>query len=276
MMTNQKSPKGNTMSISTTQGTVLFIDEESGPRRLANRISEVIQGHYADDTIPLGFISMAALNLSNSADVNALQTIITQNNVKLVIIDALADIMPGADENSVRDVQPIFMNLRRIASATQSAIVLIHHANRSGGYRGSSAFKGAVDTMIMCESKKDSPNIDFRTEKTRDTEPQKFSAVIHFRDGQVWLSPSDPKDRPPYMGKSQKYVIRFLSDNGSSLIKDITAHADTCSEGSARNAVYTLASLGYVSRVDGGGPGELATYDLTDKGTQYAARYLSS
>ncbi len=63
-------------------------------------------------------------------------------DAKLVIIDALADVMAGGDENSVKDTQPVFMQLRKIAEETGAAILVIHHVNKMGDYRGSTAIPG--------------------------------------------------------------------------------------------------------------------------------------
>jgi RecA-family ATPase len=70
-----------------------------------------------------------------------------------VIVDALADVMPGRDENAVKDTAPIFLTLRKIAEETQCAIIVIHHSNKTGGYRGSSAIKGAIDLLLSVEKK---------------------------------------------------------------------------------------------------------------------------
>lgn len=249
-----------------TPSPVLIVDEENGPDRMAERLSMVLRGHYADEATPVKYITLAQFDLRQPADVNALQLLIQQAGARLVIIDSLVDVMPGADENSVKDVQPVFLSLRKVAETTGCAVVLIHHANKSGGYRGSTALKGAVDLLLSVESKEDSPNIDFRTEKARDTEPQLFSAIAHFRPDQMWLTASDTKAKPPQFSKSERYVLRYLEDNATAEMSAIMAAADVCSDQAARQAVYSLTDKGYVRRVDAGGPGTKGTYGLTEKG----------
>ena len=92
-------------------------------------------------------------------DVDRFRDAILESHARLVIIDASADIMPGGDENSVQDTQPIFHCLRAIAEEAQCAIIVIHHSNRNGQYRGSSALKGAVDLMLMIHSEKNSDGV---------------------------------------------------------------------------------------------------------------------
>jgi hypothetical protein len=250
------------LDLATLQCTVLIVDEESGKRRISRRLGEVLRGHLAQEDTPIYYISLARLDLRNSSDADALRWLITKTGARFVVIDAMADVLPGADENSVKDVLPAFLALRDIAEKTQAAIVLIHHANKTGGYRGSSAIKGAVDLMLFIESKSDSPNIDFTFDKARDTEPFKFAAVAHFGDGEFYLTPSMPSEPVKHLSKSQDYVIRYLTEHDDSPINDIESHADSCSSNAARQAVYALAKMGLVRRVDDGGKGQVATYGL--------------
>ena len=62
----------------------------------------------------------------------------------------------------------------------------------------------------------------------------------------------------------------YLLENGASEMTAISSNADSCSEGTAKRSVYNLADNGYLQRVDGGGSGQKAVYDLTDKGREAA------
>lgn len=260
------------LDFKTNPVPVLFIDEESGARRFMLRLGDVMRGHFANDTLPFAHVNLAQFDLSKEDDINEVHNLILQTGAKLVIIDALADMMPGADENAVKDVQPIFLALRGIADKTQSAIIVIHHMNKAGTYRGSTALKGACDLMLMVASRSESVNIDFKTEKARDIEPITFAAVAHFEDGQFWLAASDPRDKPKIFNKSQTYVLRFLRDNGESGTDVVKANADICSESAAIQALRNLASLNLTYRTNPGvmGRGVIATYALTAEGKTLA------
>lgn len=265
----------------TVAAPVLIVDEESGQRRLSRRLGQALRGHYAGDTTPLNYVSLAAFDLGSLDDVNELQALIVETGARFVLIDALADVMPGRDENAVQYVQPIFIQLRKVAEATQAALVIIHHSNKAGGYRGSTAMKGAVDLMLMVESKSDSPNIDFKIEKARDTEPFNFAAIANFSpdNGPFNLSPSIHVEKSPLTG-AQDFVIGYLAANPGAEIDALKANAEpTCAPGTALNALRSLASekMGYVKRIDNGpagGRGNKACYDLTQKGKDYAENRL--
>ncbi len=256
----------------TKHRKVLVVDEESGDDRMALRFSAALLGELGDEKIKMEYVSLTRFNLRDPVDAVLLQDLIEETGAGLVIIDALVDIMPGGDENAVKDVHPVFMRLRKIAEETKAAIVIIHHTNKAGTYRGSTAMGGAVDLLIMAERKGGNSRIDFEIKKARDIEPFRFAAEMHFSDGQMWLTESEPRDSIKRLGKSQAYVIRHLIENGPSLISEITDHADTCTDEAARRAVYNLANLKMVERIDEGGPGEKATYNLTDNGKKYAER----
>lgn len=260
------------LDFETKQTAVLIVDEESGPRRLQRRLYETLNGHLVkrDDVPPIAFTSLAMLDMRKLDDVNALHARIVETNAGLVIIDALADVMPGADENSVKDVQPVFMQLRSVAETTQAAIIIIHHSNKAtGGYRGSTAIKGAVDLMLMVESSPESKFVSFNADKARDIEPKKFTALATWQieKSQFYLTATDVNPKAS-MNKIQRFVLRYLLGNPSATVKNIKGAADVCGPESAKTMLYALADSGHVYRTNEGktGRGNEATYDLTDKG----------
>jgi hypothetical protein len=258
---------GKWITFATRQATVLFIDEESGERRFARWLGEALRGEFGNENTPVKFISLARLNLfKDDGDSLVLQALIDETGAGLVIIDALPDIMPGGDENAVKDVHPVFMKLRKIAEETGAAIVVIHHSNKSGDYRGSSAMSGAVDLLIMVDSKNGSPIIEFETKKARDIEPIRFAAQIHFDQDTTWLSPITQNQ---YARRSvgEEYVIRILKERGAMPLPEIKASADTCSERMAQDAVFKLSREGVIYRTNPGetGRGHPAIYDVREK-----------
>jgi len=258
------------IDLMTKQRTVLLVDEESGPRRLARRLGDNMRGHFADESLPLAYITLAQFNFQDPREINILEEKIREIRANLIITDALADVMPGGDENTVKDVQPIFRNLRSIAEETESAIVLIHHSKKGGGYRGSTAMKAAVDLMLEVQSKSDSNTIKYKTEKVRDTEPFSFTAEAHFLEETFWLTSGEVGKKKSKLNKPQDYVIRFLADKGASLKIDIEENADIYSNNVVRQAIYKLKRQEMIKRTDSGNSGKKATYDLTDIGREYA------
>lgn len=258
------------LGMTTTAGAVLIVDEESGRRRLSRRMSEVMKGHEIGAEAPIMAVSLSAFDLGNKEDIAELRALIIRKKIHLVIIDALADVMPGRDENAVKDTAPIFLSLRAVAEETQAAIIVIHHSNKMGGYRGSSAIKGAIDLLLSVEKKNDGKVINFRTEKARDTTAGAFAAEMNFIDGKFFLSESEFEKTAQAYSKGDRFVMRYLLEHGESSVKDISDNADTCATTTARNCIYALADKFIIERTNGGGKGSGAMYNLTEKGRTIA------
>ena len=250
------------------QRTVLIIDEESGNRRMKQRLGDIMRGHEADQGLPIHFVTLAGFSPLEIADQIELRTKISETGAQVVLIDALIDILGDIDENDAAEVQQVFHALREIADGMGVCVIIIHHTNKSGGYRGSSAMRGAVDLLLTVESKPNSLDMKFNLEAPRDTEPFEFAAVANFGESIFNLSPNAPSNVPrsgtPHYSVSQKYVISYLESHGPSEITAMCSHADTCNADAARKAVYTLAAKDKIKRINDGGAGAKAVYSLID------------
>jgi hypothetical protein len=73
--------------------------------------------------------------------------------VKVVVIDTLAQVMPGGDENSGVDMGRLIMHCQMVKKHTGAMPVLIHHSGKDStkGARGWSGMRGAIDTEIEIE-----------------------------------------------------------------------------------------------------------------------------
>jgi hypothetical protein len=252
------------LGFNTQQCVNLIIDEESGDDRLSRRLGMAIKGELGGPDTPVLYVSLAQFNLfKNPNDAILLQALIEETHAGAVWIDALADIMAGGDENSVKDTQPVFMQLRKIAETTKAAITVIHHTNKVGDYRGSSAIPGAIDTMILVDSETGSKFVNFKTLKNRDGEPLQFSGEANWSDDQFWMGTAENQAEKAHMSKSQAYVMRIL-EGGPMPLSNIMSCADVCSSNAARQAVYSLSSAGKVYRTNPGerGQGTEAIYAI--------------
>ena len=245
----------------TNPSPVLLIDEESGRRRLLSRLGDVLRGHDLGAITPVFAATMRGYNFTQPEDVADIAALIATTSARLCIIDSLAATFGGADENAVSDVQPIMSALRVVADASECHILLIHHANKMGGYRGSSALKGAVDLLLLVQSEPLSCDIKLTVEKSRDFEPRTFGARANWELGHFWLSPQTIEAEES-MPRSHAFVLRYLGEHDQATVTAIENAADVCSARTAKNAVYTLAAMGKIRRVDSGGRGTDAVYEL--------------
>lgn len=254
------------LNYATHKCTVLIVDEESGERRLKRRLGGTMRGHsVAKNQTKIFCTSLSGLHLLEEKEQDSLEQLAKDTGAKLILIDALVDTLIGGDENSSADMQTVFQALRRIAENTCAAVVVIHHNGKNGGYRGSSAIHGAIDTMISVESKPKDTNIEFKTVKTRDSQPFSFAAIANFFPDETFnLSPSIPTAPIDRLSDSEQYVVDYLKKKDAAL-DDIEDHASGCSGVAARRAVYRLARNGKIVRKNAGARGVQAIYGLAKK-----------
>jgi hypothetical protein len=206
------------------QAPVLLIDEESGNNRLARRMQKIIPIMGGDETTPFYSISMAGVDLRDASVLFDIEKIIIENKIKLVCLDALMDLIPGADENSVKEILPAFSGLKKIIEKLGTTFVMIHHSKKDGGgYRGSSAIKGVVDTMIEIEKPLLSDIMKVAMTKNRDGEPGTFMAKMVFTDVSFHLEETTAQPEGP--STAEKFILRFLLENGRSLKKNVENQA---------------------------------------------------
>jgi hypothetical protein len=236
----------NWLNFTTKKSPVLFIDEESGEKRLARRLNETMQGSGCDASNQLFYISLAGFKLDKKDDIKNIESQINQTGAKLVVFDALADIMNG-DENSKKDVQPVMTALRKIADNTDSSVILIHHSNKSGGYRGSTVIKASADLMVQIISNSDDPLITFKTEKNRDGNYRSWAAEAIWEDN-IFRLESVPIKRKN--SGREEYVLKYLLEHGESWMNDIIKNPIGCTSSGAKKAVYSLSEDGKVIRTN--------------------------
>ncbi|MBZ5794717.1 helicase RepA family protein [Burkholderia contaminans] len=127
----------------------------------------------------LRFITREAFNLCNHADVNALaNTIITGGGAGLVVIDTLNRAMPGADENSSRDMSSAIAGLGALQRRIGCAVLAVHHTGKdeTKGPRGHSSFFGTLDDGIKVS--RNGNNRNWTTQKVKDEEDGKQHAFM--------------------------------------------------------------------------------------------------
>lgn len=86
----------------------------------------------------------------------------------LIVLDTLARCAVGLEENDSGDMGIFADAVGAVAVATGAHVMTVHHNNRTGDYRGSSALPAAVDTHLSLERRGDSAML--KTEKQKDFE----------------------------------------------------------------------------------------------------------
>ena len=110
----------------------------------------------------------------------------------LVVVDTLLAYGMGivGDENDAAGMQPLVQGLTRIAHEEGPAVVLVHHNNRGGEYRGSTAIGGAVDCILEMEPRtpKDPTGDPVRDIRVRGRIPDARGFSVTYDSGQARYS----------------------------------------------------------------------------------------
>lgn len=154
------------------QGTVVIITAEGGGS-YGKRIKAYCQHHgISADDLPLGIIN-AQPNILEADDIGELTASLKAiGPVSLLIIDTLAQVTPGANENTSEDMGRAITNAQILRKATGAMILLIHHAGKdaSKGARGWSGLKGALDVEIEVSRDEETNAREIRLTKMKDEE----------------------------------------------------------------------------------------------------------
>jgi putative DNA primase/helicase len=176
-------------------------------------------------------------NLTDQVWRDDMKGILTDKGVKLWVIDNLASLAPGIDENSRQDWDPINQWLLELRFAGISTIML-HHLNKFGAQRGTSAREDNLDYSIVLNAPFNyTPEdgcrfiVNFSKARVRTAELSKIAdsefKLIQDRSGQsVWTYGN-------VQAETKNQILRLLD------------------EGLSQTEIHTSLNVnkGYISRV---------------------------
>lgn len=132
------------------QGRVVYVVAE-GAGGFRNRLKAYARHHEIElDHLDIGVISDAP-NFTKPIDIKALiASLKMHGRVDVIVVDTLARVTPGANENAGEDMGKVLGYCNAIHRATGALVVLIHHSGKDAakGARGWSGVKGAMDAEI--------------------------------------------------------------------------------------------------------------------------------
>lgn len=133
---------------------VLYIDAEMSSEEYQDRLRKLTTG-LPDPVAPLSILSGEWLEREGWPRVNlidkewreAIYSFLKNSNHKVLILDNLAALTPGIDESSIQEwgqINDWLLSLRFLGVA----VILIHHAGKSGDQRGTSGREDSLDVSL--------------------------------------------------------------------------------------------------------------------------------
>lgn len=133
------------------EGEVLYVAAE-GAAGLRRRLLAIVQGvegdvmpavksnlHLITDAIPMADEAEELIQSVGESDIHP----------SLIVLDTLARCAGGLDENSATEMGRFIAACDRIRTALHATVMVVHHTGKEGdSERGSSALRGAADSMF--------------------------------------------------------------------------------------------------------------------------------
>lgn len=166
--------------------------------------------------VPFWVIETAP-NLLKADDLKALIMAIKPLNPSIVVMDTLARMTPGANENAGEDMGLAIENCSRITRATGAKVFLVHHTGKdeSRGARGWSGMRAASDAEFEIVRDKAAGKRWIETTKEKDTADE---GRVGFRletvvvdideDGDPVTSCVIVEDEPPAQGRGTRTRVK--------------------------------------------------------------------
>jgi hypothetical protein len=138
-------------------GRVVVYSAEDDLTALKSRVRSICDSRNLSlDTLDMGFITAAGIDLSNPGDFHRLERCIEQNAPVLLVLDPFIRLYSGSEDDSSQ-VSRVLSLLRKLQRQYGVAIILVHHnAKRAEGnghaLRGSSDFFAWLDCGIYLKS----------------------------------------------------------------------------------------------------------------------------
>lgn len=134
----------------TAKGPALYVDFEDGEAEFHRRVHILTGRQERADLI----YTYAPGTISKPEWWKSLEKLTISQGIKFVVIDTMAGATVGVNENETLAAAPLIY-AGWFTEATQATVLVLHHANRAGDIRGTSAFKANVDTLFKLETLED-------------------------------------------------------------------------------------------------------------------------
>ena len=130
---------------------LLFCAEDAGHlvRRRLEGISRAAGASF--ETLDIAVIDVATLRLDEAGDRRALRDTVKRVAPRLLVLDPLVR-LHGVDENAAADVAPVLGHLRDIQRRFHTAVIVVHHARKSGATRPGQALRGSSELHAWGDS----------------------------------------------------------------------------------------------------------------------------
>lgn len=154
------------------RGRVLYIAAEGGGGYGKRIKAYCSRAGISSSELDLGVITVAPDFLDGDSVRDLIRAAHAAGPWTLVVVDTLAQVTPGGNENSAEDMGKAIAHAKTIRQVLGATVVLVHHSGKDAtkGARGWSGLKGAADAEIEIQREEDDPVRQILVRKQKDGE----------------------------------------------------------------------------------------------------------
>jgi hypothetical protein len=177
------------------QGPAVYVSAEGGSG-LGLRVSAWEQARDVDVEHCYFLPDQAPQFLDRSRDGDVEELLLSLLDMReqpaFIVIDTLARVMVGHDENSVEHMGVLIATADRIRQATGATVTFVHHNNKQGSARGSTSLLGAVHTIVECSRESGARFVVVKCGKQKDAD---HFPTMTLESRQIVVGASGERDR---------------------------------------------------------------------------------
>ena len=223
-------------------GPVLMFAAEDAGHIVRARLEGIARASGADfRTLDIAVIDIPALRLDHRNDRQRLQETIERLKPRLLVLDPLVR-LHGVDENAVAEIAPILGFLRDLQRRFETAVLLVHHARKSGATRPGQALRGSSELHAWGDS-----NLYLRRRDKQIVMTVEHRAAPGLNDIEIELADDGqgpalrvqrtvPDEAGPEPETAEQRIVQALADAGKPL-----SQAQIRKRAAARNATVSTA-----------------------------------
>ena len=247
----------------TSQGSVLYIDEESSGTLLRNRFHALIKARSEELDLSNVYLCVGqGINFSDAKSFKRLLHVIDTYRPAVIIIDCLIRVH-SAEENSASEMSRVFKRVKSIVSQIGCTIVIADHHRKPGKNSTSQDYslRGSSDKMAIADSVLSIRSQDNRItiEHTKSRHSQAINPfIVEIKDLDEdsttvrYVGEAERNDRSAKLGKAQQFIEQELDSEQWTARRVLTESAkeEGISLKVLDNALKQLVADGKIERDD--------------------------
>jgi len=249
-------------------GPVLMFAAEDAGHIVRTRIAGIARAAAAAfEELDIAVIDVPTLRLDHRPDRQRLLETVERIAPRLLVLDPLVR-LHGVDENTVAEIAPILGFLRDLQRRFEAAVVLVHHARKSGATRPGQALRGSSELHAWGDS-----NLYLRRRDGQIVMTVEHRAAPGLNDIEIELADDGeglalrlrrplPAEAAPEPETPEQRIVQTLAEAATPLSQRQIRERAATRPATVAEALRTLIRDGRVERVPEGG------YRIADAGAE--------